>query len=106
MRMKKFINDPEHLVSELLEGLALAFPDKIRLVSNSIVARRDLKSSEKVRLITLGGSGHEPGLAALLAKACWTSVWRRKSSRPPVPRSVLRRCEALAPMDRVRCRSS
>jgi phosphoenolpyruvate---glycerone phosphotransferase subunit DhaK len=68
VRMKKFINDPEHLVGELLEGLALAFPDKIRLVSNSIVARRDLKSPEKVRLITLGGSGHEPGLIGFVGE--------------------------------------
>ena len=32
MRMKKFINEPQNLVPELLEGLALAFPDKVRLV--------------------------------------------------------------------------
>lgn len=68
MRMKKFINDPEHLVSELLEGLALAFPDTIRLASNSIIARAVPKSPEKVRLITLGGSGHEPGLSGFVGQ--------------------------------------
>lgn len=68
MRMKKFINDPEHLVSELLEGLALAFPDTIRLANNSIIARAVPKSPEKVRLITLGGSGHEPGLSGFVGQ--------------------------------------
>ena len=66
MQMKKFINDPEHLVCELLEGLAAAFPDKVRLFGTSIVARTIPKSPEKVRLITLGGSGHEPGLSGFV----------------------------------------
>ena len=39
MRMKKFINDPQNLVAELLEGMVLAFPDKVRLSSRNIVAR-------------------------------------------------------------------
>jgi dihydroxyacetone kinase-like protein len=68
MRMKKFVNDPKNLVGELLEGLALAFPDKIRLASNSIIARSDPKGPEKVRLVTLGGSGHEPGLSGFVGR--------------------------------------
>lgn len=66
MRMKKFINNPEHLVSELLEGLALAFPGKVRLAGTNIVARTIPKSPDKVRLVTLGGSGHEPGLSGFV----------------------------------------
>jgi phosphoenolpyruvate---glycerone phosphotransferase subunit DhaK len=68
MRMKKFINDPQHLVEELLEGLVLAFPDKIRLSGQNIVARKVAKSSNKVRLVTLGGSGHEPGLSGFVGE--------------------------------------
>src|SRR3954452_25448462 len=68
MRMKKFINKPEHLVTELLEGFALAFPDKIRLAGNSIIERAVPKRPEKVRLITLGGSGHEPGLSGFVGR--------------------------------------
>ena len=68
MRMKKFVNDPKNLVSELLEGLALAFPDKIRLASNSIITRSDPKGPEKVRIVTLGGSGHEPGLSGFVGR--------------------------------------
>ena len=68
MRMKKFINKPEHLVNELLEGLALAFPTKIRIANPGIVARRQAKSADKVRLITLGGSGHEPGLSGFVGE--------------------------------------
>ncbi len=67
MRMKKFANDPRHLVNELLEGLALAFPNKVRLAGH-VVARAVPKSPAKVRLVTLGGSGHEPGLSGFVGQ--------------------------------------
>lgn len=35
--MKKFINDPENLTSELLEGLALANKDIIHLEDGNLV---------------------------------------------------------------------
>jgi dihydroxyacetone kinase-like protein len=68
MRMKKFINSPENLVSELLEGLVRAFPDRVRLSSDGIVGRTVPKRPDKVRLITLGGSGHEPGLSGFVGE--------------------------------------
>ncbi len=68
MRMKKFINQPGNLVSELLEGLVLAFPGTVRLAGPNIVARAVSKSSDKVRLLTLGGSGHEPGLSGFVGQ--------------------------------------
>ena len=68
MKMKKFINQPERIVPELLEGLALAFPDKVRLVGSNIVARAVPKAAGKVRVVTLGGSGHEPGLSGFVGQ--------------------------------------
>jgi phosphoenolpyruvate---glycerone phosphotransferase subunit DhaK len=68
MRMKKFINDPQNLVPELLEGMVLAFPDKVRLSGRNILSRAIAKESGKVRLVTLGGSGHEPGLSGFVGK--------------------------------------
>ena len=66
--MKKFINDPRNLVAELLDGMVLAFPDKVKLMSRNIVARAVPKEAGKVRLVTLGGSGHEPGLSGFVGK--------------------------------------
>ena len=68
MRMKKFINEPANLVEELLEGLVLAFPEKVQLSGRNIVARAVPKEPGKVRLVTLGGSGHEPGLSGFVGK--------------------------------------
>jgi phosphoenolpyruvate---glycerone phosphotransferase subunit DhaK len=64
--MKKFINDPKRIVPELLEGFALAYPDKIRLTGTNTVVRAVPKAAGKVRLVTLGGSGHEPGLSGFV----------------------------------------
>lgn len=62
MAMKKFINDPANLTSELLEGLTMAYSNKVKLVSEKLVCRANEKSSDKVAILTLGGSGHEPAL--------------------------------------------
>jgi len=64
--MKKLINKPEDLTKELLEGFSMAFPDKIRLTENRIVTRIDPKAEGKVALVTLGGTGHEPGLSGFV----------------------------------------
>lgn len=66
--MKKFINDPKNLVAELLEGMTLAFPEKVQLSSRNILARAVPKAPGKVRLVTLGGSGHEPGLSGFVGQ--------------------------------------
>jgi len=63
MKMKKFINSPENLVSELLQGYTLAYPEKVKLAGKNIVVRAVSKAMGKVGVVTLGGSGHEPGLS-------------------------------------------
>ena len=68
MVMKKFINKPEDLVSELLEGFALACGDKIRLKRDRLVVRARRKAKGKVGVVTLGGSGHEPALSGFVGK--------------------------------------
>src|ERR1700682_338635 len=68
MKMKKFINKPENIVTELLQGFALSSPDKIRLVGSNLVARAVPKAKGKVGVVTLGGSGHEPGLSGFVGE--------------------------------------
>jgi len=68
MPMKKFLNDPDNLVSELLEGYALAYGDKIRLTDSGLVVRAAPKAEGKVAMVTLGGSGHEPALSGFVGE--------------------------------------
>lgn len=89
MGMKKFINQPQNIVPELLEGLALAFPDKVRLVGSNIVARATPKAAGKVALVTLGGSGHEPGLSGFVGEGMLDySVAGEIFAAPGAPRCI------------------
>jgi len=64
----KFINQPENLTKELLEGYTLAYKDKVALVDDYIVVRRNPKPKEKVAVVTLGGAGHEPALSGYVGE--------------------------------------
>ncbi|RKY12332.1 MAG: glycerol kinase, partial [Planctomycetota bacterium] len=68
MAMKKFLNDPNDLVGELLSGFALAHADKVKLTENNLVVRAEPKAQDKVALVTLGGSGHEPALSGYVGE--------------------------------------
>ena len=68
MKMKKFLNSPENITDEVLEGLAGAYPDKIKIESGRIVVRATPKSKDKVAVITMGGSGHEPALSGFVGE--------------------------------------
>jgi dihydroxyacetone kinase-like protein len=59
--MKKLINNPEEVVKEELEGVALAHPDLVKVHFNpDFVVRADAPVQGKVGVISGGGSGHEP----------------------------------------------
>lgn len=60
MKMKKFINEPENLTEELLEGMALANPEMLKIEDNHLVVNRKLETADRVTIVTMGGSGHEP----------------------------------------------
>src|SRR5215204_828559 len=60
-QMKKLLNDPENVVKESLAGLAAAHGDLLRYDAGAqIVVRSDAPVTDKVALISGGGSGHEP----------------------------------------------
>ncbi len=67
MPMKKFINAPENLTEELLEGFAVAFGHKIAVEGKTIV-RASPKSPDRVAIVTLGGAGHEPALSGFVGE--------------------------------------
>ncbi len=68
MPMKKFINDPENLTSELLDGYVKAYWNKVALQSEKLVVRANPKDASKVAIVTLGGAGHEPALSGFVGE--------------------------------------
>lgn len=60
--MKKVMNLPEHFVDETMEGIALAFPDKVGFLNGDkriLVSKAPVREG-KVGIVTAGGSGHLP----------------------------------------------
>ena len=64
--MKKIINKPENVVEEMLHGLAMANPAVIHSEGLGVISRRE--KSEKVGIVSGGGSGHEPAHAGYVGK--------------------------------------
>lgn len=64
----KFINNHENITAELLEGYTLAYPNQVKLAAENIVVRANPKSEDKVAIVTLGGSGHEPALSGFVGE--------------------------------------
>jgi dihydroxyacetone kinase-like protein len=59
--MKKLINAPDAVVRESLEGVELAYGDRLRVSYDpAYVVRADAPVEGKVGVISGGGSGHEP----------------------------------------------
>ena len=60
--MKKIINDPERVVSEMLAGIEISDSSLKYIPGFEVIARRE-PNKEKVAIISGGGSGHEPAHA-------------------------------------------
>lgn len=59
--MKKLINNPDDVVRETLEGMAIAHPDLLKVhLEPHFIYRADAPVKDKVAIISGGGSGHEP----------------------------------------------
>ncbi len=66
MKMKKFINDPATLTQELLEGYAIAAADLVDVLPGNLVVSKTLKDADRVTVVTLGGTGHEPAISGFV----------------------------------------
>jgi dihydroxyacetone kinase-like protein len=67
--MKKFVNDPQQYVPEMLKGLALANPDTLKYVPEyNLIMRADAPRDDKVSIIQGSGSGHEPAHVMTVGK--------------------------------------
>jgi dihydroxyacetone kinase-like protein len=59
--VKKFVNDPQQFVPEMLKGVALANPNRLRYVPEfNLIMRSDAPRDDKVSIMQGSGSGHEP----------------------------------------------
>ena len=94
--MKKILNDPEAIVDESVAGLAAAHGDILSYDAEAkIIVRTDSPVTDKVALVSGGGSGHEPlhgGFVGpgMLDAACPGAVFTS-----PVPEQMLAATKAV-----------
>lgn len=65
--MKKIINKPETVVIEMCNGIAMAHPEVEFIQKYKIIKKKEINTN-KVSLISGGGSGHEPAHAGFVGK--------------------------------------
>jgi dihydroxyacetone kinase-like protein len=93
--MKKFLNTPQSLLAESLDGLAAAHADILVLdPARKFVRRRALKPG-KVGLISGGGSGHEPLHAGFVGHGMLDAACPGQVFTAPTPDQMLAAAEAV-----------
>lgn len=65
--MKKIINKPETVVSEMCQGIVLAHPELEFFKKYKVIKKKEIDQN-KVILISGGGSGHEPAHGGFVGK--------------------------------------
>ncbi|EFV00487.1 dihydroxyacetone kinase, DhaK subunit [Pseudoramibacter alactolyticus ATCC 23263] len=93
--MKKFINDVENVESEMLDGMCLAEPDKVRRLEDSNVIVRAKKKEGKVAVISGGGSGHEPAHGGFVGTGMLDAAVPGPVYTSPTPDEILKAIEAV-----------
>ncbi|ATG97440.1 dihydroxyacetone kinase subunit DhaK [Mesoplasma lactucae] len=92
--MKKFMNDIEDIVSNILEGLALAYPDIVRLIPNSyVITRKEFKNPNKVSIISGCGTGHEPAPNSYVGEGMLDAGVVGEVFTSPTPDQILKAIE-------------
>ena len=97
--MKRLFNRPERVVEELLEGLVALHPDLKKLPNQTVIVRADaeaFKASNRVALISGGGSGHEPAHAGYVGQGMLTAAVAGDVFTSPPPDSVLAAIRGVA----------
>ncbi|MFI3281953.1 MAG: dihydroxyacetone kinase subunit DhaK [Rikenellaceae bacterium] len=64
--MAKFINDVNDITAELLDGYVKAYSSQVAMGGENLVVRANAKSEDKVAVISMGGSGHEPAISGFV----------------------------------------
>ncbi len=96
--MKKFINKPENVVEEMLQGISILSPGLMRLEGHKVMHRADAEQvrNSQVAVISGGGSGHEPAHAGYIGEGMLSAAVAGEVFTSPDSESVLAAIKAVA----------
>ncbi len=89
--MKKIINQPGNVVSELLAGMAKAYPELKYTEKLEVISRKE--KSKKVGIVSGGGSGHEPAHAGYVGKGMLDAAVAGNVFSSPSPDRIIKGIE-------------
>ena len=87
--MKKIINKPENVVTEMLDGLAYVHSDLVHRVEGFDIIARNEQAAGQVGLISGGGSGHEPAHAGFIGDGMLSAAIAGAVFTSPTPDQIL-----------------
>ena len=87
--MKKIINKPENVVTEMLDGLAYVHSDLVHRVEGFDIIARNEQAAGQVGLISGGGSGHEPAHAGFVGDGMLSVAIAGAVFTSPTPDQIL-----------------
>jgi dihydroxyacetone kinase len=95
--MKKFINRPDGVVEEILQGLVLLHPGSARLSGHKVMVRADAEQArdQQVAVLSGGGSGHEPAHAGYIGLAMLSAAVAGEVFTSPSSDSVFAAIKAV-----------
>ncbi len=88
--MKKIINKPENVVTEMLDGLAYVHSDLVHRVEGFDIVARNEQVTGQVGLISGGGSGHEPAHAGFVGDGMLSAAIAGAVFTSPTPDQILK----------------
>jgi dihydroxyacetone kinase-like protein len=93
--MKKFLNTPDSLFDESLDGFAAAHADIVRLGEERKYIRRQTLTPGKVALVSGGGSGHEPLHAGFVGEGMLDAACPGHIFTSPTPDQIVAAAQAV-----------
>jgi triose/dihydroxyacetone kinase / FAD-AMP lyase (cyclizing) len=96
--MKKFINRPQDVVEEMLQGLLVLYPGCARLPGHNVLIRAGANpaSALQVAIVSGGGSGHEPAHAGYIGAGMLSAAVAGEVFTSPSADSVFAAIQAVA----------
>lgn len=94
--MKKVINNPNEVVTELLDGMVYAHPNYVRRLEGlEVLVRTDSPIKGKVALVSGGGSGHEPSHGGYVGTGMLNAAVAGEMFTSPTPDQVYEAIKAV-----------
>lgn len=83
------MNDPTHVVDEMLKGMVYCHSDLIKRIDGFEIIQRTADKTGKVAIISGGGSGHEPSHAGFVGKGMLSAAVCGPVFTSPTPDQIL-----------------